>query len=290
MKKNYIIIPTYNDWKSLNKLLGVLNINFQNSKTEINILIVNDGSTEKFNLDTIKLKSIKKIILINLKKNSGNQKAIFIGLKYLQKKIKKLHPNDLISILDSDGEDDPKKLIKLIKLAAQKKDFFIFARRLKRTENMFLKILNIMRLFINYILTGKSINFGNFSTFSLNNLNKILANDNLYLAYSSGVLKNCKNILFLDIDKKKRYFGTSKVNFLFLFNHSIKIISVFYKKVFLRTLLLLIFFLIFYKNIYLKIIFFIIFILINITVFSYNKFNLPQKNILRSIKKVDLVK
>ena len=132
MKKNYIIIPTYNDWKSLNKLLGVLNINFQNSKTEINILIVNDGSTEKFNLDTIKLKSIKKIILINLKKNSGNQKAIFIGLKYLQKKIKKFYPNDLISILDSDGEDDPKKLIKLIKLAAKKKRFFYFCEKIKK--------------------------------------------------------------------------------------------------------------------------------------------------------------
>lgn len=290
MKKYYIIIPTYNDWKSLNKLLGVLNINFKNSKTAINILIVNDGSIEKFKLDTRKLKYIKKITLINLKKNSGNQKAIFIGLKYLQKKIKKINSKDIISILDSDGEDNPNKLIRLIRLVDQKKDFFVFARRLKRTENIFLKILNVTRLMINSILIGKSINFGNFSSFSLKTLNNLLINDNLHLAYSSGVLKNYKNILFLDIDKKKRYFGNSKVNFFFLINHSIKIISVFYKKVFLRTFFLLILFLFFFKNIYLNFIFFAFFILINITLFSYNKFNQPKKGVLQSIKTVNIIK
>ena len=290
MKKYYIIIPTYNDWKSLNKLLGVLNINFKNSKTTINILIVNDGSIEKFKLDIRKLKFLKKITLINLKKNSGNQKAIFIGLKYLQKKIKKINSKDIISILDSDGEDNPSKLIRLIRLVDQKKDFFVFARRLKRTENIFLKILNVTRLMINSVLIGKSINFGNFSSFSLKNLNNLLINDNLHLAYSSGVLKNNKNILFLDIDKKKRYFGNSKVNFLFLINHSIKIISVFYKKVFLRTFFLLILFLFFFKNIYLNFIFFAFFILINITLFSYNKFNQPKKGVLQSIKTVNIIK
>tara|TARA_B100000767_G_scaffold271671_1_gene297780 strand:- start:3177 stop:4049 length:873 start_codon:yes stop_codon:yes gene_type:complete len=290
MKKYYIIIPTYNDWKSLNKLLGVLNINFKNSKTTINILIVNDGSIEKFKLDIRKLKFLKKITLINLKKNSGNQKAIFIGLKYLQKKIKKINSKDIISILDSDGEDNPNKLIRLIRLADQKKDFFVFARRLKRTENIFLKILNVTRLMINSVLIGKSINFGNFSSFSLKNLNNLLINDNLHLAYSSGVLKNNKNILFLDIDKKKRYFGNSKVNFLFLINHSIKIISVFYKKVFLRTFFLLILFFLFFKNIYLNFIFSAFFILINITLFSYNKFNQPKKGVLQSIKTVNIIK
>ena len=60
MKKYIILIPVYNDWKSVFKLIE--NIDFQINNEIINILIINDASTEIFDGDQkkyLKIKSIK---------------------------------------------------------------------------------------------------------------------------------------------------------------------------------------------------------------------------------------
>ena len=263
MKKIYIVLPTYNDWKSLEKVLEILNLRLKNLKKDIYILIINDCSKEKFK-KTKNFKNFKKIIVLNLKKNLGSQKAIYVGLKYLQKKITDYN-NVIISILDSDGEDDPKALKKLIQITERKKDFFIFASRKGRTENRFLKILNNARLYITLILTGKFINFGNFSSFPSSLLKRITLNDDIFLAFSSGVAKNYSKLFLYNVKKNKRFYDTSKVNIKFLIIHSIKIISVFYKVVFLRTFLIMSFLLLISKNnFYSSYIIIFTFLLINI--------------------------
>ena len=111
--------------RSLNKLLNVLNKDLEKASYETNILVVNDCSLKKIDFKTKNLKNINSLKIINLKKNVGSQKAIFIGLKYLKKKLSKLSSSYIISVLDSDGEDNPKKLKELIKIAFKKKIFRI---------------------------------------------------------------------------------------------------------------------------------------------------------------------
>ena len=47
MKKYIILIPLYNDWKSVLKLLENINIEINNWSAEVSVIIVNDASTEK---------------------------------------------------------------------------------------------------------------------------------------------------------------------------------------------------------------------------------------------------
>ena len=289
MKKIYIVLPTYNDWKSLEKVLEILNLRLKNLKKDIYILIINDCSKEKFK-KTKNFKNFKKIIVLNLKKNLGSQKAIYVGLKYLQKKIKDYN-NAIIAILDSDGEDDPKALKKLIQITERKKDFFIFASRKGRTENRFLKILNKARLYITLILTGKFINFGNFSSFPSSLLKRITLNDDIFLAFSSGVAKNYSKLFLYNVKKNKRFYDTSKVNIKFLIIHSIKIISVFYKVVFLRTFLIMSFLLLISKNnFYISYIIVFTFLLLNIFLFLISWVGKPKKEISNFIKNVSSIK
>ena len=289
MKKIYIVLPTYNDWKSLEKVLEILNLRLKNLKKDIYILIINDCSKEKFK-KTKNFKNFKKIIVLNLKKNLGSQKAIYVGLKYLQKKIKDYN-NVIISILDSDGEDDPKALKKLIQITERKKDFFIFASRKGRTENRFLKILNKARLYITLILTGKFINFGNFSSFPSSLLKRITLNDDIFLAFSSGVAKNYSKLFLYNVKKNKRFYDTSKVNIKFLIIHSIKIISVFYKIVFLRTFLIMSFLLLISKNnFYSSYIIIFTFLLINILLFLISWVGKPKKGNSNFIKNISSIR
>lgn len=285
MNKNYILLPVFNDWRSLDKVLKILNNNSKKGKSVNHIIIINDASSSKISLNK-NYNYFASIKILTLKKNVGSQKAIFFGLKYLQKKLKKDNVTSTISILDSDGEDNPRMIKKMIKIVIKKKNYFIFASRKKRTENNLLKTFNHIRLFITFILTGKYINFGNFSSFSSTLLNKILSNNNLCLAFSAGVLKNYNKFYFVEIEKNKRFYGSSKVSFEFLITHALKIISVFYKEVFFRTLFLLLISLALSDNFIFKIITIISFIIINSILIIINIFYKPKKTSLSVIKNI----
>ncbi len=284
MKRIIILIPTYNDCKSLRRLLSNINKYFNNEKITLEILIVNDCSSEKYYLQDLKLKNIRSIKIIDLKKNVGSQKAIFIGLN----KISKLKKRSTIVVMDSDGEDDPAKISKLANRANQNDDAIVFALRKKRLETFFFQLLNKFRLLITFLLTGKYLNFGNFSAFSNKNLKNLIKNKNLSIAYCSGVVKNHLKINLVSIPKRKRYHGISKVSFFFLIKHSINIISIFYIQVFLRTTAILLF-LMYFNFFNLNNLIIIFFLITNLIFFFFYSFGIikgiPSKFISR-IKKI----
>ena len=129
--------------------------------------------------------------------------------------------------MDSDGEDNPKKIKELIDLAKKNPFSIVTANRLKRKENIIYSLFYKIHLLITFILTGKYIDFGNYSSISSINLNKLLRSSDTFLAYSAAIAKNAKTIQSYYISKKKRYYDKSKVKILFLIQHSINIISVF---------------------------------------------------------------
>ena len=49
MKKFAILIPIYNDWKSVFRLLENIDLQISEWDAEVSVLIVNDASTEKKN-------------------------------------------------------------------------------------------------------------------------------------------------------------------------------------------------------------------------------------------------
>lgn len=217
-----LLLPVYNDWKSLNRLLTNINKNQKNNKIS-NILIVDDFSSKKPILKIKNLYKIKKITILRLSRNVGSQKAIYAGLSYL----KKIRREFYVTIMDSDGEDNPIHINKMLKIAERKKNFIIVSCRKDRQENYLIKFLYKIHLLLTFLLVGKWINFGNFSTFHSNNLKKLLSNRAAFHAYSSAVIKNNKIIRTYSV-RAKRYYEKSKVSFFFLIKHSLKIIGVHY--------------------------------------------------------------
>ena len=220
-----IVIPVYDDWKSLNKLLYEINGN-TSTKELVKILIINDFSKKKPQLNFKKLNKIKEIKILELAKNLGSQRAIAVALNYL----KKVESSFYVTIMDSDGEDDPKHINKMIDLAKKNKNSVIVSCRKDREENLIIKICYKIHLILTFLLTVKWISYGNFSSFHSKNIKKILSDNSVWLAYSSAVMKNTK-IKKTYSKRLTRYFGKSKVSFPFLVTHSIKIIGVFYKRV-----------------------------------------------------------
>ena len=109
--KNYIfLLPLYDDWRSLQKLLKIINKIIKKINIFANFIIVDDYSKISKKINTKGLSNINEIKVIRLKKNLGSQKAISIGLKY----INKFKKESIVTVLDSDGEDDPAQIKAMI--------------------------------------------------------------------------------------------------------------------------------------------------------------------------------
>ena len=236
MEKLIILIPVYNDWKSLNLLIKKINFELNKENLNSEILIINDNSSLRIIFLKKKLSRIKKITFLNLKINVGSQRAINIGLNY----INKIKGNYIVTIIDSDGEDDPKEIVKMVKLARKYKNYVITSNRLARKESLIIRFLYRVHLIITFLITGKWISFGNYTTLNSKNIKKIIQNEDGCYAHSAAVIKNSK-IKRVYARRNQRFFDKSKVNFLGLMLHSLRIISVFQKIILLRSTIALFF-------------------------------------------------
>lgn len=228
--KIFYVIPVYNDEESLLKLIH--EINSINSSYDNNFLIINDCSTYKFN----KLAEKNKITEILLKKNQGSQKAIIIGLNYIfDKKIN----FDYLIVMDGDGEDRPGDIKLLIKETKnQNNNFIIFASRRKRLETFVFKFFYFMYKLIFKIFTGKKLNFGNYSCIPKKILENVINIPFIDFHYSAAIVKSKQSYRSIFCDKGNRYAGKSNMSFYKLFIHGAKSLSIFYKEIFFRFLIL----------------------------------------------------
>ena len=247
-----ILLPVYNDDKSLIKLIKNINLLYAEKKNiELNYFIVNDGSNSSIN-EFFQHES--NITIINLKSNQGNQKAIYVGLSYLNDKN---YEFDFLIIMDSDGEDNPKYIINLLNKAKENKEKIIFASRSERNEGILFKIFYFFYKIVFKILTGKKINFGNFSCMSKNIIKSIITLPMIEVHYPSAIIKSKFEYLTIPLEKSKRYDGSSSMDMINFILHAMKSLAVFNEQIITRLLIfsfisilicaLLIFFVIIYK-------------------------------------------
>jgi hypothetical protein len=264
MKKIIILIPVFNDWESLIKLIKEINeiIKDYNS-VHFECLIVNDASTiNQPNL--VKPNNIKSLQILNMKKNKGHARCNAFGIRYV---FKNKEFNNLI-LMDGDGEDRPIEIKNLVNEILRNPNNSVVAKRVKRSEGPFFKFLYLMHKVITYVFTGKSIRFGNYSCLTKQDVEKLHSDASLWSSYSGSVKKNLKHLSEVNSIRGPRYFGPSKMSFFKLLIHSFSIISVFKYQVFLRSTFLII--ILAYLNLYLgniSIFFQILIVLFNLVVF-----------------------
>ena len=78
-----ILIPVYNDWKSVFKVLDEINNLDLNIKFKISVIIINDASNHDLPDLEKKLENIDSIKVINMNINQGHTRSIAVGLKYI---------------------------------------------------------------------------------------------------------------------------------------------------------------------------------------------------------------
>ena len=286
MKKIKILIPVYNDWETLIKLLDEINKVIEDiENVEFDCMIVNDASTTK--PPDIKVpKNIKKIEIFNMKQNRGHARCNAFGLRYLSKK----DDFDHLIVMDGDGEDRPEEIKYLVNQALEDQEVSVVAKRVKRSEGPIFQILYEIHKLTTLLFTGKQVNFGNFSCLTKKDVITLSQQESLWSSFSGTVKKSILRLNTINSTRGLRYFGPSKMSLLNLGIHSFSIIAVFKSQVFLRGFVLVILIYLF-ENLFGAATFYLIISLIMFMALIYlNSFRENIEDFVKSEENVDNVK
>ena len=230
-----ILIPVYNDWRSVLKLIQNINIEISKINHDFSIIIVNDASTDERNWDIkdLKIDNIKSLKIINMKKNRGHGRCNASGLKYVFEK----EEFDFILPMDGDGEDRPEEIKKFIEKINSFPELPVVGERVKRSENTIFKFCYQIHKIITLVFTGKSIKFGHFTCLPKTIVEKMINEKATWNCFSGALVKITNKRNSIPSIRGKRYFDLSKMSYYNLIMHSFSIISVFKFNVLIRSIL-----------------------------------------------------
>jgi polyisoprenyl-phosphate glycosyltransferase len=233
MKKIKILIPVYNDWQSVAKLVDEINNLSIDPEFQLSIIIVNDGSNHDRQDEEKNLENIYSVKILNMKINQGHARCIATGLKYIYEK----EDFDYVIPMDGDGEDRPEEIKEFLNQIENSNDRPIVGERIKRSEDLLFKSCYQIHKLITLTFTGKSIKYGNFTCLPKTTVEKMVNEKATWNSFSGSLKKIEKDLFSIPSIRGTRYHGPSQMNFSSLLKHSLSIISVFRSAVLIRSAL-----------------------------------------------------
>jgi len=231
-----ILIPVYNDWQSVFKLLENINLEVSSLGHEFTVIVINDASIEARPELSLNLDNLNSIKIINMKENRGHARCNAAGLKHIFEN----EEFDYVIPMDGDGEDRPEEIKQLIDNLNYHPNKPIVGERIKRSEGIFFKFCYLAHKIITSTFTGQSIKYGNYTCLPKSIVEKMINEKATWSSFSGALAKITKDRATIPSERGSRYFGPSKMSFKNLLTHSLSIISVFKINVLIRSILFLI--------------------------------------------------
>jgi hypothetical protein len=229
-----LVVPIFNDFLSFVQLCREVDSLLGDWGVDLAIIGVDDGSLQS--ADSVRfdppLINIRQVRLVRLRSNLGHQRAIAIGL--VEAADDPLF--DAVLVADSDGEDRPADMGRLISEYRANPDSIVVARRLKRSEGLRFRIFYVIYKALFHVFTGKEIDFGNFLLLPRTALGRITNMPETWNHLAASVLRSRIPLNPVGCHRGTRYAGSSSMNLLTLLIHGLSAVSVFSDFVFVRML------------------------------------------------------
>ncbi len=215
-----VVTPVYEDGHSFALLCR--DLARLDTGTMLEILAVDDGSTVAPPETSAIQDSGLTGRIIRLKRNSGHQVAIWVGLAVAASESRYAG----VIVMDSDGEDEPEYVPRLV-AALTAGSHAAVARRGRRTESLLFRLFyHIYRRFFR-LLTGRDMRFGNFCALDRCAVLRLIAMQETRIHLAAAIIKSRLSRVELSCDRGRRYDGQSRMNFYDLALHGIRAVAVF---------------------------------------------------------------
>jgi polyisoprenyl-phosphate glycosyltransferase len=232
-----ILIPVYNDWKVAGILLRQLDSVCAAQGLSPAVLLVDDGSAMPAPDDLVfwNPQALCRVEVLELYRNLGHQRAICVAMTHICENF----PDAAVLVMDADGEDPADQIPALIEAYLERGErFAIFAERRRRMEGLFFKAFYQFYRLLHILLVGTDIRIGNFSILPPNLVARLVRSSELWSHYAACALKTRLPMATIPIDRGKRLYGESKMNFISLSLHGLSAMSVYSEIIGMRILTL----------------------------------------------------
>ncbi len=232
-----IVIPVFNDWESLARLLPAIDTVLGAAGLEGHVTVVDDGSAESapYDLRHHTYAHLPSLEIVRLRCNLGHQRAIAVGMTCLDKNSLGVR---VVVIMDGDGEDRPEDVPSLLAELSKQQADVVFAARTKRTEGFTFRLMYLIYRFVFWLFTGTEVRVGNFSAMSCSALSRLVLTPNIWNHYAATVLHSRMRFSTVGLPRGKRYSGKSHMRYSRLVAHGLSSVAVFGEVVGARLIIL----------------------------------------------------
>ena len=164
--------------------------------------------------------------------NLGHQRAIVFGLRRIAAEVE---PDDVVVTMDSDGEDQPSDVPRLVEAMADR-TALVVAERTERSESLSFRLMYLCFRVVFRLLTGTAVRSGNFAAQRGHSLVTTIGHPSFDLCYSSTLLTLRRPMAKVPCARGTRFAGESRMNRHTLIAHGIRMMLPFSERIAVRML------------------------------------------------------
>lgn len=231
-----IVTLVLNDWVSFSRLLTEIARLGSTEDIRFHVIAVNDGSNAGFQSPASPDWSGAAVYsgeVLHLAVNLGYQRAITVGLSIIARR------NDIqtVVVMDCDGEDRPEDIMPLLATGRSHPGKTVWARRAQRSETVGFKIGHELYTAVFRLLTGRRINFGNFTVLPIAAIRRLVHMPDLWNNLPAAIMRSWLETIAMPMPRGKRFAGQSRMYLAGLIVHGLSAMSLFSEIIFVRVLM-----------------------------------------------------
>jgi glycosyltransferase involved in cell wall biosynthesis len=225
----WVVSPMLHDTVSFTRLRT--EVKAAVARSDLRFLVVDDSAGTDGEVE--QLRAFDDVTVLVPPFNLGHQRAIVYGLRHL---VPSLDDSDVVITMDSDGEDQPADVPRLLTALEAGGSALVLAERTKRSEPLLFRVLYVMFRLLFRMLAGITVLSGNFAAQRGDSLKATVHHPSFNLCYSSTLLALRRPTTTVPCARGRRFAGRSRMNTSALIAHGIRMLLPFGERIAARML------------------------------------------------------
>lgn len=229
----YIVSPMLKDTVSFLRLRTEVTAAIQATGDQrvVRFVVIDDSAGTDAEVQHVR--DLPNVSVLTPPFNLGHQRAIVYGLRHLTNS---LADDDVVVTMDSDGEDQPGDVPRLLAALADTGAALVLAERTTRSETLLFRLFYVMFRVFFRLMAGITVLSGNFAAQRADSLKVTIYHPSFDLCYSSTLLALRRPSTTVPCARGKRFAGRSRMSTSSLIVHGIRMLLPFAERITARML------------------------------------------------------